>query len=221
MVTPPRPAPGIARVAFTGTFGNAKWANVMHVRINPGSSLTQAIAQELANGMHNAYYSSFGPALALAWSLLETSVVVYDAGGQVWEAVTASPAAGQDSGVPLSANVALCVSWKTNAYYRGGKPRTYLCGLVQDRLGDQTSWSAQTIADFDAAALAFKNAVNNLGLAGSHNVTFGYLQLFANQGSLQKPPDYLDPPIFHVINSQVVHPRVDSQRRRLGREVTS
>jgi hypothetical protein len=183
--------------------------------------MTQVLADELAIGMHNAYALSFAPVLALAWSILETNVVLFDANDVVYESVTASPTAGQDSGPHLPANNALVISWKTSAYYRGGHTRTYLCGIAWDRIANAKDWTAQTIADFDAAALAFRNAVNSIGLAGGHSVTAGFLRLFKPKGSTVDPPNYYDPPLFYPWVAQVVHPRVDSQRRRLGREAVA
>lgn len=214
MPTPPRPGPGIARVAYSGAYNGTVWAHVQHVRVNPQSNLTQTIADELAIGMHNAFGGAWAPHLSLQWSLQETNIVLFTDVGTVLEAVTSSVTSGQDSGVTMSGGTALVVSWKTSAYYRGGHPRTYLTGIVQDRLANSKSWTAQTITDFDAGALAYRNAINQIGLAGSHSVTFGLLRT-KSQGV------DLEPPLFYPIIGHAVHGRVDSQRRRLGRETVT
>lgn len=221
MPTPPRPPSGVTRVAFSGTFNGTNWANVMHVKVNPSGVLTQTIANELAIQLHNAYFYAWGPHLSLQWNLLATDIVMFGDPGNVFEAGQTSPGSGQDSGLTLPANVALCVSWKTSAYYRGGHSRTYLCGIVQDRLENSKSWSAQTLADFAAGALDFRQKIGQISVIGVSSVTFGYLQQFANGGSLKTPREYLNPPVFHPIVGHTVHPRVDSQRRRLGRELSS
>jgi hypothetical protein len=193
----------------------------MHVQVTPGADVVQTHATELALGMHNAYVNSFAPSLGLQWQILETAVTLYGSNELVFEAIESSPTAGQDSGLSTPANCALVVSWKSSAHYRGGHPRTYLCGIVQDRLADSRSWTAQTIADFDAAGTYFRNYVNAIGLAGSHGVTFGFLNVYQPKGSTVKPPLYRDPPVFHAITGHAVHPRADSQRRRLGREAAA
>lgn len=221
MTTPPRPPSGVIRVAYSGTFKGSSWANVMHVKIVPSGALNQNIANDMAILLHNAYVASFIPFQSLDLVLSETNIVLFGDNGQTFSAVSASPTSGQDSGVVLPSNVALVISWKASVYYRGGHPRTYLPGLVQDRLADSRSWSAQTIADFNAAAQQFRSTVQGSTPIGVTNVTFGYLQQFAAGGSLKVPREYLTPPVFHPIVGWAVHPRVDSQRRRLGREFAS
>lgn len=217
---PPRPSPGVARVAFSGTYDVVDWANVMHTYTPQVGAHTQQAADQLAIQMHNEFAAHFCPVLAQNLSLQQTQVTMYAPNDAAFESVVVSPAAGQDSGVGLPANVALVVSWSSNAHIRGGHPRTYLAGIVNDRIATGKSWSQQTIADFQAAASNFRQGVNNILLPIGGDVTLGYLQRFPRRGSLQVPPIYLDPPIFWPFTGVSVHSRIDSQRRRLGRETT-
>lgn len=214
----PRPSPGITRVAFSGTFASAKWANVMHVNVPSSGSHTQAAADSLANSLHTFFGQAFAPVSNVNWVLEETNIVMFTGPTTVLEAVGTGAVTGQDSGSVLSAGTAIVISWKTSAYYRGGHPRTYLCGVTQDRLASATQWSAQTIQDYSGAAVGFRGAINGTTLPGGSTVTLGYLQVYPPKGSTSVPKVYLDPPIFHPFVSSSVHPRVDSQRRRLGRE---
>jgi len=191
----------------------------MHCYFGPDAAHTQENLDFLTNSLHQQYGAHFCVILSQELTLLETNTVLFMADGSVKEGSTTSPFTGQDSGVRLPANCALVISWRTSQYYRGGHPRTYLPGIVQDRLEDARHWSAQTIADFGAAAYNFRAGVNNIQIPNGSPVTLGHLQVFANGGSTQNPKVYLDPPRFHVWTSQAVHPRVDSQRRRLGREL--
>lgn len=221
MTTPPRPARGVTRVAISGTFNGTNWANVFHCLVTPSGALTQGIADNVTIGFFNAYVQAWCPQLNQKLAVLEASSVMFGDSGQVFESSTTSPTNGQDSGVELPGSVALCVSWRVSTYYRGGHPRTYLAGISQDRLGNAKSWSEQTVADFSAAAGYFYNYVHNISVIGVSSVSLGYLQQFANGGSLKKPREYLNPPVFHPFVGWSIHPRVDSQRRRLGRELAS
>jgi hypothetical protein len=193
----------------------------MHVNVPGTASHVQRDLDILTNDLHTIFGQAFAPVSNLAWTHEETNTVMYLADNAVLEAVGTGARSGQDSGTLTPAQVALVISWKSNSYIRGGHPRTYMAGVTFDRLATANTWSAQTIQDYDGAAFGFRGAVNGIALDGGSSVTLGYLQVYPPKGSVQVPPIFLDPPRFWPFTASTVHPRVDTQRRRLGRELST
>lgn len=148
-----------------------------------------------------------------AWSL--TSVTAHDNGSSSGAVGASSHAAipGLGSNPPLPPQSAVCISWTILASYRGGKPRWYLPGLVNT--GTTTTGGAAIIpsvaASIESTAFAFLNSFN-----AAHPIAGATQQLgtisYLSHGSVRPTP------IFRPFVNAVVHERLDSQRRRSGKE---
>jgi len=195
--------------------------NIFHLKAAEGATLDQAKLQQAVDGVWDAYSQHFIPKLSTACILNSVEGVQFLDQSSVLEAAKTAPAGGGDSGYTLPASVALVISWKIAAYYRGGHPRTYLPGLVSDRTHNNTTWSPATLAEFSDVAQAFQDTMHNVAFQswGSGSV-FCSIQQFEKGGSTQDPKVYLDPPRVHYISGHAVHSRIDSQRRRLGKEIS-
>lgn len=205
---PPLPAvPGVLRVAVEGLFGVANWANVFHVQYT-GDVLDDTNAGFFASDFLAAYSDNFKALMSTAWSTEQCNVtdLSSDTAGQ---GTDATHTAGTHSGDILSAQSAIVISWKISRRYRGGHPRTYLCGITQDRLTSSTHVTGAFADDVHDAAVAFAADVEALATPSAHTWKLACVHYMKDKAPL-------DEPTVDVFTSATVDSRVDSQRRRLG-----
>ena len=120
--------------------------------------------------------------------------------------------AGTATGTGIASNVAAVISWQIAARYRGGKPRTYLPGVANNFLGGAgyNIWTTAFVTAAQAAAVEVLASINAI-LTPSFSVTMGVYSFYT--GHALRPT-----PIFRPYTGAKVHERVDSQRRRSGKE---
>lgn len=113
---------------------------------------------------------------------------------------------------PLPPNCAAVVSWQIPAHYRGGHPRTYLPGPTSQGLqtASGNQWSSAFRTGLATAAGNFLTHFNGLTV-GASSEALGCIAHHRN-GVL------LATPVFYPFSGGIIHGRVDSQRRRLGKE---
>jgi hypothetical protein len=196
---------------FTGGYQDALWTNVMWLFLTGSGTITHADIAELAGNCGVAYATNFAPLLDEDWFITSAQVVLYF-DGDVFDAVAQSTVNGENaSGDRLPANVALAISWGIASHYRGGHPRTYLCGFTSTQLLTTTTFLPATVGFVSDAANAFHTDVEDLGPIGSGITTVEHgIVSFATDG------EWRDPPVFRRIQDATVDSRVDTQRRRLG-----
>lgn len=204
-----QPAQGVVRIVFHGTLGTIPTATVMHMFNSANTAWSQSDANTIATRARTSWVTNFIPTQGAGWTLGNVEVTdLTNITGVV--GVASGSTQGGISGFPqLPANCAAVVSWKVAAHFRGGHSRTYLPGALQNNTADMTSWNTTAINAWKSAAAAFLAAMNqNLGTSA---VSMGMLRRKA-----AKVP--LIPPIFYPWLSADVDSRIDSQRRRLGRD---
>jgi hypothetical protein len=206
-----QPAAGVLRVVFNGSLSGRPTANVMHwLRTSGvGSAYTQAQVDAVASGLRGAWVTNFNPRQSSNdWVLgtVTTQDLTSNVGlmGQL-----AGSSAGTRPGISLPANVALCVSWRVAIHYRGGHPRTYIGGLVQADQFDTTSWATASTASMLTAANGFLTAANT-----TFGGVTGQLVLLSRVTGGQ----VMVPPATYPITGAVIDTRIDSMRRRLGKD---
>lgn len=202
--------PGSARVAVSGTHFGKPFANVFWCTLGGGTTASQAGFDEWNRAFHDAYYNSWKDSLSQSTVITSTQAVLFQATNQVLHTQYASTNGGLVS-APFVEDAAACtiVSWTSNAYWRGGKPRTYLPGVQQ---AYNSGNSALTIAGdtwYTDHGNTFHTAVNAIAATGITNTQHGFVHFFS-AGVL------LTPGVFYPITGATVHPRFGTQRRRLG-----
>jgi len=203
------PAPQGLRIRFLGTSQGLPFVNVFHAQHTAGSVTANDI-QTFANGIRAAAFAQL-PAAFYASSSINTFEVtdISSSTGAVatnTTAVTGTRAAGSG----LAASTSYAVSWNITLHYRGGHPRNYIpmtnpLDIVSGRL--LLSTAASGFASLWAAYLTAFNAV----VSGTIGITMGMFQYHAHH-------QVVNPPVFYAFTGVRVHGRVDSQRRRLGKE---
>jgi hypothetical protein len=111
----------------------------------------------------------------------------------------------------MALQVALCISWSISDRYRGGHPRTYLPGIDGTFVtGGRLLTTAGHTAYLNAAAGFLTNM--NAMTAGGSSWQMCCVRYFSQHQLLANP-------LVRTITGQSVHGRIDTQRRRLGKEV--
>jgi hypothetical protein len=207
---------GVVRVEVVGDVVGTLWANVFHLNTEVSGPPTEADVGTLIQAFYNAYLANLLPHFNNGWLANYASGSYSNGDGTFVEGSYANAVAGEDSGVYLDAGASLLISWRVSASWRGGHPRTYLPGITQDRLQTATAFSTATITEYQGAVDDFLAAVNALTPAVFTSVTLGCLRRFADGGSTQTPPVYLDPPEFVPFASGLCRKQVAHQRRRIS-----
>lgn len=209
----PRPPNRSCKLTFSGSFEEAQWQNVMWLYLTGSGEITQGDLEGVAGGASNAFGVHFMPVLSTLSLLTTTEVVLYDSVDGDLVAITDSAVAGSDDSASMPANVAACISWQIRSHYRGGHARTYLCGIGAAAAGTTTSWTGSYVGSLSSVSNAFHADLEGLGPIGGgiDTVEHGIVSFQTNNA-------WRTPPIFRRIISGRADSRVDTQRRRLGRD---
>lgn len=204
-------APGIVRIVFNGLLSGQPTANVMHSQDVSwsGAHVTQAQLDATAAGWRAAWVANFNPRQsATDWVL--SGVTAQDLGfldGLM--GVASGTTNGGRANPSLPANVAMCISWRVAMHYRGGHGRTYLAGKTTADVTGATSWATAELTACTTAATNFISAVNvSFGTRPSQFVILRRKNAGVN----------LTPPTPLLVTGAVIDTRIDSMRRRLGKD---
>lgn len=203
-----RPVPGVVRVTFKGTSTGQPVINVFHFKLGAPSINNAGMATFLQN-VRSPYEVNFIPRLQGAYS------------GDTVYGVDLSSEDGAEGSVPLGGtpgaattqvpqSTACCVTWKIPRHYRGGHPRTYIGPTGATSIESPTSFTSAYVTALQNAAntcLTSWNAVTH----GGGNVRLVCVHRYRDKVELATP-------LVSEISSAVVDTRIDTMRRRLGRD---
>lgn len=197
---------------FAGSYYDIRWSNVMWLYLTGTGVISNTVRQALCDSLYGKYASKFMPSLFSASILDVCELTVWDSGEATQSITTSAAVPGGVTGVGLPANVAVCITWRIAPHYRGGHPRTYLCGLAQSAMNNGTSITPTLQSTLQTKANEFHTEVEALTPGtGISTVEHGAMS-FVVAGAWRTPP------IFRRILTARVDTRFDSQRRRLGKD---
>lgn len=207
----PRPGPvNSGRFAVQGTLEGVNWANIFWCSFPDLATLSQ-IEWDGYTDLFGAHYkTNFGPHLHTGVFYTSIRAVAFQGGGFVVE--TDRPLTGQGSEASASIQnsaTSKVISWNSGVYWRGGKPRTYLPGGSQAEAQDGNNWAASVISSLTTAANGFMSAINSQPVGTLPPGKLGFV-------SYKSGGQFRPLPLFFQYTGAVVHPRIGSQRRRLG-----
>jgi hypothetical protein len=202
----------IVRVSYNGTYGGAKWANVFHVRYSPGPP-TQADMNSLATGLAAAWTSALAPLHSATVSMSGTTVVDLSSNVGLVGTDATLRAGTASTTTNLPANVALVGSFKIARRYRGGHPRMYLTGQLGANTTNTTTWIPAWVTSTSNGFTSWRTAINALTYTSMPTINLVNLSYYSH-GALRGTP------VWDYVSSIVVHNRVDTMRRRLGKEIS-
>lgn len=201
--------PGVVKVIVKQTISGVNAFNVLHVQAPVPASWSQAGLAQLAGVVRTAWVSNVIPLQSGAVTL--TDVQCVDLSSDTGEEATATGSnVGTQSGTAMTANACVCWSWKIARRYRGGHPRTYIAGLSTTQVSNANTIIGTAVTAHAAAAAALRSAINSMAFAGS---TPRLVVVHYRRDKVQ-----LGTPLVSEITGVSVDTRVDSQRRRLGRD---
>lgn len=206
------PVAGVLRFRYAGTFQGAPWVNGFALSYN-GTPPLQGQLDPLATALRQEWLSYWGGLLSDQTTLLSTTV---------WDISSTEGVSGVDNVVEhgqtvltnlLPVNSAVVVSWPVVSRYRGGHFRTYIVPRSNLDITSGRLLNGSTVTAYQGAAAAFRTAVNTLSLNGSTLTLCGVRYFPTGEGVVRTSGR---PFPFGV---PAVHGRLDTQRRRLGKEV--
>jgi hypothetical protein len=190
--------------------------NIFWCKITPSGTVTQADLDTWTAAFLAAFKADLMPQMSSQYALSGCQATYFVDGtpGNVLQS-TASLTGSGGIGGTLDAGLAAVVSWLSTAYWRGGKPRTYLVAPAGSLSATaRSSWTSTYITNLTAAAATFRGAVNGLtGGATIASTVHGFVSFF--HGAAARVP-----PLFFASTGQKVHPRIGHQRRRDGKWLT-
>jgi len=199
----------VLKVQFTGLYGIAPWANVMHLRY-AGTAPTNSECNDIADDLQGIYMLEFGAYLSSDVSLEQTIVTdLTSSTASIGTFVGTTSATGANA-QNMNAGVAIALSWKIHRRYRGGHPRTYLIGMEASNLTDTQHFDNTYVGNVLTAAQSFLTAVNAYTQGAVDPFELGQVSYYT-AGALRVTP------VFDPFLDVAVDTRVDSQRRRNGR----
>lgn len=206
-----KPVAQTARIVVEQRWLAVPVVNVFHwFKTTPVSPFTQAEIDGLASAVRAAFNSNFAPLQDGDLTVLgATAVDLSSETGVTGSSITTS--AGTKAGVSNPSNVAMCLTWEIARHYRGGHPRSYMAGTVSADIQGVNQWVSTVITAWDTAAGGFLSTVNTAQPGGTATGRLVAVHRYRNKL-------VLDPPLVSTITGVRVGSRIDSQRRRLGKE---
>lgn len=202
---------------MTGLTQARPWANIIHLQYT-GTRPSDSTLNALATQVGAAWASSLAAQVANNTSItLITCTDLSDISGAQGSSNQSVPGSGLSTN-PLPVSVAACITWKTAARWRGGHPRNYLPGMVGANVTNGTSWTGTYRSALQTAAGTFHTNLNAMTVGGN---TWVHVCLRRHQTLVDGTHSILNPAVPIPIITTLVDSRIDSQRRRLGPDVSS
>lgn len=208
------PLPGLVKLVFryqNPTASPALFAaNVLHGRWLSNTNHPVVDLQTLDAYVHGLWNTNVWHLMSENWSLLSTTA--QSLGGDGFEDTYFQTFAGGSVYQACMPQCAVAISWKSGITARGGRARTYVPSVPQNWLttiAGSALLSANTTA-LNTAAQTFMNTLN-VHTIGGDSLELG-VPSYYSQCRLRATP------LFYSFYSSAVHDRLDSQRRRSGKE---
>lgn len=203
------PIPGTAKIIVKQALAGVNVYNILHATTSDVSTPSAGDLAALATAVRSSWVSLVLPLQHTALTLTDVQCVdLSSATGS--EATVSGNNPGTAVGLVCPANSAICWSWKVSARYRGGHPRTYIGGIPISALTTANTIIPSSVTAHLNAANSLRAAINAVGISGGNWVM--------TVASYVKDKAPRPSPVARIINSVSVDSRLDSQRRRLGRD---
>jgi hypothetical protein len=199
------------RLAIAGLHDTVGWANVFWAQLTTSSSISQADLDTWTNAAQAAYKTRFAPREVTTVTYATATATLFTPGSSVLQSTVAMTGAGTLSG-PEVADLSACkvVSWLTTVYWRGGKPRTYIPGVVTADTTGANSLTSTEITALTTAGINFRSDINALTAGTITGTSLGFVSFSSGNAPRGTP-------LFFAFTGAKVHPRLGTQRRRLGK----
>lgn len=195
-----------------GVNGVAPYTNVFWFHLNGSGVITSSDLTTLVQAIGTKYATRFGPFISNAATITDAFGVLWNAPDEPLAVAAHVGGGGSATGQFLPASIASCIGWFIPAHYRGGHPRTYLPGVTATMISTQKLFAAAHITGLENAANLFHSDVEALTAPNVTSVSHGVISYVRDKA-------WRTPPVFYRITSARVDQRIDTQRRRLGKDI--
>lgn len=199
------------RISINGTINAVNWANVFYAQLTTSSSIIQADLDTWTSAFQAAYKTRLGAFECSNVLYASARAVLFAPGGGELLSVVSMTGAGTEAGTPIADN-SMCkvISWLSSVYWRGGKPRTYLPQAATTDVTNNNQLVSGVVTNVTTAAQNFRNDINALTAGTITGTQLGFVSF--QSGNTPRPT-----PLFFPFTGARVHPRLGTQRRRLGK----
>jgi hypothetical protein len=198
------------RVSISGLGGGNPFANTFFCQLTTSSTPSQADLDGWLTTFQAAYKTRFAPLMASGVTFALARAVLFVPGGSELISQIAMTGAGT-GGANTAADGALAtvISWASNVYWRGGKPRSYLPLPLAAAALNNYEFTTTHVTNATTAGTSFRTDVNAITSGAITATVFGFVSFFSG-----KAPRAI--PVFYSFIGAKVHQRFGTQRRRLG-----
>ena|SRR5215471_4148536 len=181
------------------------WANTVG-----GTSATQADLDAWLVKVRTSYESTLMLEAQQAMQLKSVQATLFLTQPNALHSTTTSAAVGTIA-TPIVPNLATSkvISWRSGVYWRGGKPRTYLPGVPQADTDDAKHLNTAALGRLLTQANAFHGQLNGTVQGAITTTVHGFVSFRGLTGDIVVGA-------FYPITGAATHPRMGSQRGRLG-----
>jgi hypothetical protein len=202
---------GSIRWSIGGTISGVPWACVHWADSGNATGSDTIDLGNFLSAATAAWIADLGAHMAVSAVFAESQATHFWGGTSVTKVTHPLTGNGTANGVAVSdASCCSIVSWNTSVYWRGGKPRTYIPLPITTDVLNINQLTAAAQSALQASATSFHNAINAINVSNLGPIVHGFVSFHSG-----KQPRV--PPVFFPIQGATVHPRLGSQRRRLGR----
>jgi len=196
---------------MVGTCRGQNVANIFHTQCTTSSSISQSDADAWLTTLAGDFKTRFQSVLPTDYTFSYAKAVVYTpGGGEIVSTYTPASWVGTAGGISNNGSNCQVISWQSGVYWRGGKPRTYFPIYGGDITAGTDQLTAGTRTALVTAANNFRTDCNALTQGTITGTAFGFVSF--RTGNAERGT-----PLFFAITGAVCHPRIGSQRRRLGK----
>lgn len=186
----------------------------MWLYLTGSGEITAAELNALAAACYSPYKIRFMTALATTCELQKAEVFLYSAGDVLHGTHDEIAAGGTTTSYNVPASVAACIGWQIAPSYRGGHPRSYLAGIPSSGIASVNSFTSTYLTGLDSRATDF-----HAGLEAITGISSGISSVEHGVISFVRDKAWRTPPVFYRISGHTIDVRIDTQRRRLGRDL--
>ena len=164
----------MVHVAINGHHDTSQWTNVFWALTTGYDSATGTDVSDLATDIFGVFQTNLLPWTSNSNHLTSVQCVLYQTSGELMGSSTADHVGGASGSYQVGA-VSLVLSWGTTAFWRGGKPRTYLSGIPDSAVDTATTYTSSYVSSVAGAAADFLSDFNGLAPGALDTVTLGLL----------------------------------------------
>lgn len=209
-LAPLPPVPNQIKVRMSGTTQTTPFQHLFHMAWVGGNAPLAGDLNSVASQIGAAWVSALAPihATTVTISLIECMDISSFTGAT---GSSSTARVGTRTGTAMPANVAAVGSYRVNYHWRGGHGRIYMpAGVTADTVNGK-SWAPAFITLAGTALSSWLTALNAVVISGTpYNLTVVRYQGHAEQAPFPKSLP---------VTSTAFHSRIDTQRRRLGKEL--